>query len=293
MNAGPAISRLVRFGLTTGNALQLATFYEAAFDCRRLTSRHLCGPAFENLMDVEGGAESIALSLGSQRIDLLQFDFPGRIYPAGALSSDLIFQHFAIMVTDMRQAYQKLLCVEGWSPISNGGPQRLPESSGGVTAFKFRDPDGHPLELIAFPPDGIPLAWKADRGLFAGIDHSAIVVRDTPRSIAYYEALGLSVMSRSLNSGIEQEKLDGICGPRLEVTALAPHQPTPHIELLCYGSGARHPHGVPRSNDVAATRVIMETERTAEGRVACRRLCDPDGHRFLIVLRGVLLETYS
>jgi catechol 2,3-dioxygenase-like lactoylglutathione lyase family enzyme len=208
-----------------------------------------------------------------------------------ASSSDLIFQHLAVVATDIRQAYQRLLGVEGWSPISNGGPRRLPLSSGGVTAFKFRDPDGHPLELLAFPPDRTPHGWKTDRGLFAGIDHSAIVVSDTARSIAFYETLGLSVVSRSLNSGIEQEKLDGICEPRVEVTALAPHHSTPHVELLCYASGAHRPHGILRSNDVAATRVVMEAERTAEERPACRRLCDPDGHHLLIVPRDDLIRS--
>jgi catechol 2,3-dioxygenase-like lactoylglutathione lyase family enzyme len=250
----------------------------------------LSGAAFEKSMDVEGGAESITLGLGSQRIDLLQFDSPGQPYPMEASSSDLIFQHFAIVVTDIRQAYQRLLGVEGWSPISNGGPQRLPESFGGVTAFKFRDPDGHPLEFIAFP-DMTSHDWKMDRGLFSGIDHSAIVVRDTARSIAFYEALGLSVVSCSLNSGIEQAKLDGICEPRVEVTALAPRHSTPHVELLCYGSGARRPHGVLRSNDVAATRLVLETERTADGCRACQRLCDPDGHHLLIVPRDDLIHS--
>lgn len=285
-----AVSRIARFDLTTGNAQRLAAFYEAAFDCRRLASRRLSGAAFEKSRDVEGGAESITLGLGSQRIDLLQFDSPGQPYPIEASSSDLIFQHFAIVVADIRQAYQRLLGVEGWSAISNDGPQRLPPSCGGVTAFKFRDPDGHPLELLAFPPDRSPQDWKKDRGLFAGIDHSAIVVCDTARSIAFYEMLGLSVVSRSLNSGIEQAKLDGICEPRVEVTALAPHHSTPHVELLCY-DGAHRPQGVLRSNDVAATRVVMETEHTVEGRPACQRLCDPDGHHLLIVPRDVLIHS--
>lgn len=286
-----AVSRLARFDLTTADAQRLTAFYEAAFDCRRLGSRRLSGAAFEKSMDVEGGAESVTLGLGSQRIDLLQFDSPGRPYPMEASSSDPIFQHFAIVVTDIQQAYQRLLGVEGWSPISTGGPQRLPRSSGGVTAFKFRDPDGHPLELLVFPPDRTPHAWKADRGLFAGIDHSAIVVSDTARSIAFYETLGLSVVSRSLNSGIEQANLDGICEPRVEVTALAPHHSTPHVELLCYASGAHRPHGVFRSNDIATTRVVMEMERAAEGRPACQRLCDPDGHHLLIVPRDDLIHS--
>ena len=38
-----------------------------------------------------------------------------------------------------------------FTTISRNGPEALP---GGVVAFKFRGPDGHPLELIQFPwPD--------------------------------------------------------------------------------------------------------------------------------------------
>ncbi len=40
------------------------------------------------------------------------------------------------------------------------GPERLPARSGGVSAFKFRDPDGHPLELLAFPPEAVPPIWR-------------------------------------------------------------------------------------------------------------------------------------
>jgi hypothetical protein len=106
-----AVSRLARFDLTTADAQRLTAFYEAAFDCRRLGSRRLSGAAFEKSMDVEGGAESFTLGLGSQRIGLLQFDSPGRPYPMEASASDPIFQHFAIVVADIQQAYQRLLGV--------------------------------------------------------------------------------------------------------------------------------------------------------------------------------------
>ena len=94
-----------------------------------------------------------------------------------------------------RQAYRRLCSVSGWTAISIDGPQRLPASSGGVSAFKFRDPDGHPLELLAFPDGAWPAHWQArsNGDLALGIDHSAISVSDSARSIAFYEALGLRV----------------------------------------------------------------------------------------------------
>ena len=57
----------------------------------------------------------------------------------------------------------------GWTPISTSGPQLLPAASGGVSAFKFRDPEGHPLELIAFPPGAVPPQWQtASHGCVSG-----------------------------------------------------------------------------------------------------------------------------
>ena len=54
-----------------------------------------------------------------------------------------------------------LSAAAGWRPISEGGPQLLPPSNGAVRAFKFRDPDGHPLELIWFPPGQGRAVWHA------------------------------------------------------------------------------------------------------------------------------------
>ena len=60
------------------------------------------------------------------------------------------FQHMAIVVNDMTDAYQLVMANPRFRPVSRDGPVRLPDNSGGVTAFKFRDHDGHPLELLAF-----------------------------------------------------------------------------------------------------------------------------------------------
>ena len=96
------------------------------------------------------------LRLGRQRIELLEFmDSAGRPYPPDSTSTDLWFQHVAIIVSDMACAYERVMTNRRFRPISRGGPVRLPDSSGGVTAFKFRDHEGHPLELLAFPQDRV------------------------------------------------------------------------------------------------------------------------------------------
>jgi catechol 2,3-dioxygenase-like lactoylglutathione lyase family enzyme len=280
------IKRLARFGLTTSDAERLSLFYQQAIGFRQLAAGRQSGPDFERLTELEGGADSITLGLGDEVVELLQFDRPGRPYPAQATSSDLGFQHFAIVVTDIQLAYRRLASVGGWTAISTDGPQTLPASSGGVAAFKFRDPDGHPLELLAFPKSKMPQHWKyrSKKGPYLGVDHSGISVSSTERSIAFYEALGLRVAARSLNTGSEQERLDAVTDARVEVTALELAQITPHVELLCYRSVPRSESIAFRSNDVAATRLEFEANRSSSKDVTkSQALIDPDGHHLVLV----------
>jgi catechol 2,3-dioxygenase-like lactoylglutathione lyase family enzyme len=282
------INKLAHFTVVTADADRLALFYQRAFGFSRFATETRSGPDFKRLMGVTGGARSVMLGLGRQILELLQFDRPGRPYPTTASSSDLIFQHFAIIVTDIGDAWQRLSTVGGWTAISIGGPQRLPNSSGGVTAFKFRDPDGHPLELLAFSPGNVPANWS-NRGsddLCLGIDHSAIGVSDSARSIAFYETLGFRVAARSLNRGREQTCLDAVDNACVEVTALVPRCATPHVELLRYRSIARD-RTVLHNNDVAATRLVLEAVGpvSEDENVATTSLTDPDGHHLVIVSR--------
>jgi catechol 2,3-dioxygenase-like lactoylglutathione lyase family enzyme len=277
------VRRLASFGLTTQNAYQLSEFYQNALDFRLLGAERRSGDDFERLMGVQGGASVVTLGLGDEVIELLQFDRPGQLYPKDAISSDRCFQHFAIVVADIKAAYKRLVTASGWTAISIDGPQQLPASSGGVTAFKFQDPDGHPLELLAFPDDRIPPYWQArsQGSLFLGIDHSAISIADSAASIEFYRGLGFRVAAHSFNSGSEQERLDSVRHAQVDVTALEPRQTTPHLELLCYRSASRGESSIARGNDVVATRLIFDVdESSAES--APRSFIDPDGHRLVI-----------
>jgi hypothetical protein len=50
----------------------------------------------------------------------------------------------------------------------------------------FKNPDGHPLEVLHFPPDKGREKWHESTGkLFLGIDHTAIVVWDTDASVKF------------------------------------------------------------------------------------------------------------
>jgi catechol 2,3-dioxygenase-like lactoylglutathione lyase family enzyme len=309
-----AVIRIGRISFTTADADRLAVFYRQAFGFAAMEVEHRGGTSFARLTGVEGAqARALALRLGEQTIELLAFTRYGAPYPADIGCDDPRFQHIAIVAADMETAYSRLCACDGWTAITRPAPQRLPASSGAVTAFKFRDPEGHPLELIAFPPDNVPPRWRQAPhrdGPCLGIDHSAIVVSDTAQSVAFYrKLLGFSVVGGSLNRGREQEQLDAVPGAVVEVTALDPGSDNPpHLELLCYrspGLSQDVPAGLP-SNDIAATRLTLEVDDlpALEQRLVAARVRsisagtvtlqdnrpallvrDPDGHALLLLGR--------
>jgi catechol 2,3-dioxygenase-like lactoylglutathione lyase family enzyme len=280
------VRRIVGFGLTSADSARLMQFYVTALGARHVSSEQLSGARFEQQMGVSGGALRHTIEVGHESIDILQFATPGRRYPHPLSPVDTVFQHFAIVVSDMDRAMSQLQRTPGWTPISSGGRQRLPPSSGGVTAFKFQDPEGHPLELLEFPEHGVPAHWRerSGAGIFLGIDHSAISVRDTAISRDFYQTLGFGVTARSVNHGEAQAHLDGVPSPEVEVTALSVEALTPHLELLCYRSDVRPLRQVLASNDVAATRVLLAADGLTDDVDAAERLLiDPDGHHLLLV----------
>ncbi len=276
--------------LVSAQAKRLAGFYESALGFHQVAVEHLSGARTEEELGLTGRTLRITLELGAQRVKLLQHvDQPGRAYPSCTAASDLLFQHFALVVVDMTAAMAQLARAPGWTPITINGPQRLPASSGGVTAFKFRDPEGHPLELLQFPADEMPARWQhaESHGPFLGIDHSAISVADSARSVAFYETLGLVISHRSLNDDPAQAQLDDLAHPVAEVIAMEPEQTTPHLELLCYRNAGNGKRRDLRANDVAATCLVFEPDtrspRPEAGRLSMQNLLDPDGHHLAII----------
>ena len=238
----------------------------------------------------ESSHRSTWLRLGEEVIELRQFcKSDGRPYPDGSRSNDLWFQHLAIVVSDMQKAYQRLRAarVVHISP----GPQELPEwnlAAAGIEAFYFRDPDGHPLELIAYPPGKGQAKWHADSdSLFLGIDHTAIAVSDTERALRFYrDELGLQVVGGSENYGDEQEHLNGVFGSRVRITAL--RGPSgPGVELLEYIAppGGRAPLAAVRPHDLAfrETRLSVTHPTDGTGLFEVQSIRDPDGHPVRIV----------
>ena len=267
--------RVATLSLPTGDLDGAIAFYTRALGFTVAARRTLAGEGFARITGLRGAtARAATLRLGREQVELVEFSDRGAFYPPGSTSPDLWFQHFAIVVSDMDAAAARLEREGGSTAISDNGPQQLPASSGGVRAYKFRDPDGHPLELLVFPPDGAPAKWSSDAtrravtGMpFLGIDHSAIAVADTARSEAFYAGLlGFTVANRSVNRGVEQEHLDGTFNALVEVTALVPTDKAgPHVELLCNrvpSTGRPIPIDT-RPNDVAATRLVIEVDDLA------------------------------
>lgn len=264
-----AVRRVERISLTVADLARSEAFYCEALGFEPVGSAEWEGEALSELIGIaQLRAKSVFLRLGQQKIELVSFEPRGRDYPAHCSSADPWFQHFAIVVGDMRKAYAALLRRSDFAPISREGPERLPPNTGSVTAFKFRDPDGHPLELTMFPPGLGPKMWHVPHGgaVFLGIDHSAIAVAATAESVAFYrDLLGLAVAFRSTNRGPEQERLDGLKSERVEITVMQPADPDSlHIELLEYPVAVRRNAQLQlNANDVAATRLWLRTDNLA------------------------------
>ena len=224
--------------VTVSDMNRAIDFYTHVLTFEKIADREVAGDEYEHLFGVFGlRVRSVRLRLGEEHIELMQFLAPqGRPIPPDSRSNDRWFQHIAIIVTDMSAAYARLRSFN--VQYASSDPQRLPDwnpNAGGIEAFYFRDPDGHNLEVLAFPPDKGPAKWHARSGrLFLGIDHTAIVVSDTRASLHFYrDRLGLRVVGTSDNYGPEQEHLNNVFGAHLRITTLRAAQ-GPGVEFLEY-----------------------------------------------------------
>ncbi len=311
------IDRILRISRVVSDVRRAERFYRAALGFELLARGPVDRQTLFALGAPQTDAAEVRLRLGLEELALVEFASPGRAYPADGRSDDLWFQHVAIVVRDMDVAYAALEAYARrtgapseapppeWRPISRCGPQALPPSSGGVRAFKFRDPDDHPLELLWFPPASAPPRWQdparsgaaatdamgsgdaspgdaspADSLLFLGIDHTALTVSATPESLSFYRALGLHLRASTLNEGPAQSRLDGLDTARVQVSALRPAcAEGPGIELLEYRAGGRRAHCA--VTDVCTDWIVAAATGLPAGTM--RLITDPDGHRLLLI----------
>jgi catechol 2,3-dioxygenase-like lactoylglutathione lyase family enzyme len=272
--AQPIVSAVDSVGMTVSDMDKAVEFYSKVLTFEKASDVEVSGSEYEHLEGVFGlRMRVVRMRLGEESIELAEYLAPrGRSIPEGLRSNDRSFQHIAIIVKDMDAAYKRLR--ENRVEHASSGPQRLPDwnkNAGGIKAFYFRDPDGHPLEILEFPEGkGDPRWHRPSDRLFLGIDHTAIVVGDTDASLKFYrDLLGFRVTGESENYGIEQERLNNVFGARLRITGLRPPA-GPAIEFLEYlAPRDGRPAPETKSNDILhrRTRVV-----TADAEVAATKL---------------------
>ena len=265
-DAGAAVpvTAVDSIGMTVSDMDRAVEFYTSVLSFEKVSDDEVAGREHELLTGVFGARMRIVrLRLGDESIELTEFLAPkGRPVPEDMRPNDRAFQHLAIIVSDMTRAYARLR--QAGVEHASTAPQTLPDwntDAAGISAFYFRDPDRHFLEILRFPPGrGLEKWQRADR-LFLGIDHTAIVVEDTDRSLRFYrDGLRMTIAGTSENYDTEQEHLNNVFGARLRITALrAPEGPG--IELLEYlapRDGRPAPHDL-RSNDIAHWQTTLVT----------------------------------
>jgi len=302
--------------ITVSNLDRSVDFYGRVLSFLKVSETEVKGADYEHLEGVFGLRMRIAkMRLGDEVIELTEYMTPrGRPVPPDSRSNDRWFQHIAIITSDMDRAYQKLR--ENHVEYASTEPQTLPawnKAAAGIRAFYFKDPDGHVLEILQFPPDKGRAKWhRATQDLFLGIDHTAIVTGDSEASLRFYrDLLGLTVVGTSENYGTEQEHLNNVFGARLRITSLR-GQDGPGVELLDYlapSDGKIIPPDL-HSNDLARWQTTLEvgdvaaaamqleqagsklassgTVATPEAELGFTRAClvsDPDGHVLRLVER--------
>jgi catechol 2,3-dioxygenase-like lactoylglutathione lyase family enzyme len=262
-------------GLTVSDMDRSVDFFSKVLSFEKTSDIEVSGADYERLQGLFGmRARIVRMKLGDESIELTEYLTPkGRPIPVDSRSNDRWFQHIAIIVSDMDRAYQWLR--KNKVEHASTGPQTLPDwnkNAGGIKAFYFKDPDQHALEILWFPLDkGDPKWHRESKGLFLGIDHTALVVNDTEASLKFYrDALGLKQVGESENYGIEQEHLNNVFGARLRITALRSTS-GPGVEFLEYiapRDGRPFP-GDARASDIFSwqTNFIATDVRDAEGRL--------------------------
>lgn len=263
----PKITGVESVGITVSDMDTALPFYTDVLHFQILSDDTVHNEQYSKLIQVENAAVRITkLKLGDEKIELIDFISPeGKAYSEDSNSNDLWFQHIAIITNNMDSAYAWLRSKE----VKNISvePQRLPDwnkNAGGIKAFYFQDPDGHPLEILEFPADKGNSKWhKTSNDLFLGIDHTAIAVSNTEESLIFYrDVLGMKVGGESENYGIEQARLNNVEGAHLRITGL--HSDFgPGIEFLNYLSpkgGREYPNDV-KANDLIHWQTKLSTDK--------------------------------
>ncbi len=233
----------------------------------------------------EADAVTARLQLGEETLLLRDPAADSEPIPRDLPANDRSFQHIAIVVGDIEAAYAHLRRHN--VQIVSAGVQRLPDwnfDAASIRALYFRDPDGHFLELIQFPSNkGEPRWHRRSDALFRGIDHTALVVTEMKRSVAFYrDQLGFTIIGNAFNHGGEQELLNRVPGSRVRITSFRGAK-GPGIELLQYEAPGTSniQHRTPNVEVVPHWRIHLQSNRSN----VLRETVDPDGHALHVAER--------
>ena len=239
---GQSVSKVESVGFTVSDMDKAIDFYTKVLPFEKVSETEVWGREYELLSGVFGARVRIVrFKLGDEILELTEYLTPdGRPIPIDSRSNDRWFQHIAIIVSDMDKAYKHLR--KHKVKHASTAPQKLPDyikAAAGIEAFYFKDFDNHVLEILAFPPDKGAKKWhdlaKDKNKLFLGIDHTAIVIKETDESLKFYkDSLGLTVAGNSENYGSEQEHLNNVFGARLLITGLKTKNEGIAVEFLQY-----------------------------------------------------------
>ena len=253
-----AVQRVKMIGFTVEDIDRVANFLAKVLQFEKVSDFHVVGREYDRMQGVFNANMRIAhLKLGEEVVELTQYVAPstGRPIPVPSFSNDQWFQHMAVVVSDMDAAY-KVLQDNNVRQIS-AVPITIPESNpgaAGIKAIKFHDPERHALELIYFPRGKGNASWhKPTNRLFLGLDHTAMTVGGTEKSVAFYrDLLGFEVGGVTFNTGTTQSVLDGLFNDTCLVTEMVPPSAPPHVEFLEYKTppGGRPMPADSRANDL-------------------------------------------
>ncbi len=314
------VKKVDAIGITVSEMNRSVKFYSKVLGFKKVSDAELYGTVYEQLERIFGlHIHVVRMQLGDEFIELTDYlTSGGRNIPEDAKSNDLIFQHIAIVVSDMDKAYQHLkkFNIEYVSTLPQTLPKSIPGAEG-IKAFYFHDPDNHNLELIYFPKGkGLekwhPDSYRDNGKIFLGIDHTAIGVSNSENSHKFYaDLLGLKRKGDSWNKGTEQEHLNNVEGASLHITGYRSAS-GPGIEFLQYlipGPGKSYPTDS-RADDIwhwQTTLIVDDAEKlyneflNSSYKLVSKQLVhlqskdgkqskafivrDPDGHAMLIVER--------
>jgi catechol 2,3-dioxygenase-like lactoylglutathione lyase family enzyme len=152
----PLVEAVEAVGMTVADMERSVLFYSSVLSFEKISDVEVTGNTYEHLQGVFGlRMRVVRMRLGEEFIELSEYLAPkGRPIPVDSRSHDRWFQHIAIVVSDLDRAYKWLR--QHNVEHASSGPQRLPDwnpNAGGIQAFYFKDPDGHPLEILQFPGD--------------------------------------------------------------------------------------------------------------------------------------------